>query len=66
MINTAVGGSMCRANVRTGDYNGANINNITSSLSMTLAEAESFITNYDTLRQLPLNSSWPETLGTSD
>lgn len=66
MINTAVGGSMCRANVRTGDYNGANISNITSSLSMTLAEAESFITNYDTLRQLPLNSSWPETLGSSD
>lgn len=66
MINTAVGGSMCRANVLTGDYNGANISNITSSLSMTLEEAENFIKNYDTLRSLSKNSSWPETLGTSD
>ena len=65
-INTAVGGSMCRANVRTGDYNGANISNITSSLSMTLEEAEAFIANYDTLRQLSGNSSWPETLGSSN
>lgn len=66
-INTAVGGSMCRANVLTGDYNGANISNITSSLSMTLEEAENFIANYDTLRQLPKNSSsWPATLGTSN
>ena len=66
MINTAVGGSMCRANVLTGDYNGANISNITSSLSMTLEEAENFIKNYDTLRSLSKNSSWPETLGTSN
>lgn len=66
MINTAVGGSMCRANVRTGDYNGANITNITSALSMTLEEAESFIANYDSLRKLSQNSSWPETLGSSD
>lgn len=66
-INTAVGGSMCRANVLTGDYNGANISNITSSLSMTLEEAENFITNYDTLRQLSKNaSSWPDTLGSSN
>ena len=67
MINTAVGGSMCRANVRTGDYNGANINNITSSLSMTLEEVENFITNYDDIKNLPLNkSSFPEELGSSN
>ena len=66
VINTAVGGSMCRANVRTGDYNGANISNITSSLSMTLEEAETFISNYDTLRSLPKNTTWPNTLGSSD
>lgn len=65
MINTAVGGSMCRANVRTGDYNGANISNITSSLSMTAEEAENFIKNYDSLRKLSGNTSWPETLGSS-
>ena len=67
MINTAVGGSMCRANVRTGDYNGANINNITSSLSMTLEEVENFITNYDEIKSLPLNSSsYPSELGSSN
>ena len=60
--NKAVGGSMCRANVRTGDYNGANISNITSALSMTAAEVEAFIANYATLRQLPLNGGWPQTL----
>ena len=66
-INTAVGGSMCRANVRTGDYNGANINNITSSLSMTLEEVENFIANYDQIRQLSGNiNSFPETLGSSN
>ena len=64
--NKAVGGSMCRANVRTGDYNGANISNITSALSMTLAEVESFIANYDTLRRLSLNSSWPVSLSDGD
>ena len=62
VINTAVGGSMCRANVRTGDYNGANISNITSSLTMTSEEAEAFILNYDNLKSLPGNSSWPEQL----
>ena len=62
MINTSVGGSMCRANVRTGDYNGANISNITSALSRTKEEGEIFIANYSTLRQLDKNSSWPATL----
>jgi hypothetical protein len=62
VYNKSVGGGMCRCNVRTGDYNGANISNITGSLSMTLQEVESFIQNYDTLRQLPKNSSWPQTL----
>lgn len=48
--NVAEGGSMCRANVRTGDYQGANYANITSALSMTLEEVESFIANYDTIK----------------
>ena len=61
----AVGGSMLRANVSTGDYNGANISNITSSLSMTLDEANSFIENYDNLRLLDNNGSWPEVLSES-
>ena len=66
VYNEAVGGSMCRANVRTGDYNGANISNITSALSMTEEEVESFIANYDTLRQLPKNNAWPSTLSSSN
>ena len=65
VINTATGGSMCRANVRTGDYNGVNISNITSSLSMTLAEAEMFIDNYQEIRALDKNSKLPETLDES-
>ena len=62
IFQEAVGGSMCRANVSTGDYNGANISNITSSLSMTLEEANAFIDNYDILRTLSKNSSWPTVL----
>lgn len=65
VINTATGGSMCRANVRTGDYNGVNISNITSSLSMTLEEAEKFIENYDAIRQLSKNTSLPAALDES-
>ena len=65
VINTAVGGSMCRANVRTGDYNGVNISNITSSLSMTLEEAESFVNNYDSIRTLDKNGNLPAELGES-
>lgn len=62
VINTATGGSMCRANVRTGDYNGVNISNITSSLSMTSEEVERFIDNYSQIRQLDKNKNLPETL----
>ena len=65
VINKAVGGSMCRANVRTGDYDGANISNITSCLSMTKEEIENFITNYNTLKALPKNTSWPSELSAS-
>ncbi len=65
VFQEAVGGSMCRANVSTGDYNGANISNITSSLSMTLEEANAFVANYDTLRALEKNVSWPQTLDES-
>ena len=65
VINAATGGSMCRANVRTGDYNGVNISNITSSLSMTLAEAEMFIENYSDIRALDKNSKLPVILDES-
>ena len=62
VINTAVGGSMCRANVRTGDYNGANISNITSALTMTSEEVENFIMNYNDMKSLPGNTNWPAEL----
>lgn len=61
VINKAVGGSMCRANVRTGDYNGANFSNITSCLSMTKEEIESFISNYDSIKD-NLTGGAPESL----
>lgn len=65
VTNKAVGGSMCRANVRTGDYVGANFDNITSCLTMTKAEIESFITNYATI-QPTLTGNAPETLSASN
>lgn len=61
VINQAVGGSMCRANVRTGDYVGANFNNITSPLSATKEEIEAFITNYDSIKS-GLIGTVPESL----
>ena len=61
VINKAVGGSMCRANVRTGDYVGANFSNITSCLSMTKAEIENFISNYASIKEV-LTGGAPETL----
>lgn len=66
VYNEAVGGSMCRANVRTGDYNGANISNITSALSMTNEEVELFIANYDTLKGLSKNTSWSSSLSSGE
>lgn len=48
--NVSMAGSMCRANVRTGNYDGANITNITRALSMTLEEVETFIENYDSIK----------------
>ena len=65
VFQEAVGGSMCRANVSTGDYNGANISNITSALSMTLEEANLFIENYSYLSSLSKNSAWPNALSDS-
>ena len=65
IFQEAIGGSMMRANVSSGDYNGANISNITSSLSMTKEEAYQFISNYDLLKSLDKNVSWPETLNDS-
>ena len=64
VVNKAVGGSMCRANVRTGDYNGANFSNITSALSMTKAEVEYFITNYDSIKS-KLTGNPPDSLDQS-
>lgn len=61
VINQAVGGSMCRANVRTGDYVGANFDNITSPLSATKEEIEAFITNYDSIKS-GLVGTVPESL----
>ena len=65
VINKAVGGSMCRANVRTGDYVGANFSNITSCLSMTKEEAEAFIANYDNIKG-SLTGNPPASLSASD
>ena len=65
VTNKAVGGSMCRANVRTGDYVGANFDNITSCLTMTKAEIENFITNYTSIKSV-LTGSVPETLSSSN
>lgn len=61
VINKAVGASMCRANVRTGNYVGANFSNITSCLSMTKEEIENFISNYATIKDV-LTGNPPETL----
>lgn len=61
VINKSVGASMCRANVRTGDYVGANFSNITSCLSMTKEEIENFIANYSTIKNV-LTGNVPETL----
>lgn len=65
VINKAVGGSMCRANVRTGDYHGALFDNITSALSMTKEEIELFITNYASIQPY-LRSGAPATLSDSN
>jgi hypothetical protein len=58
--NVSMAGSMCRANVRTGDYDGANIINITRALSMTLEEVENFIDNYDSIKD-NLTGNVPQT-----
>ena len=61
VINKAVGGSMCRTNVRTGDYVNGSFSNFTSRLSMTNEEAEYFITNYDTIKTVLIGNP-PSTL----
>lgn len=61
VYNVAVGASMCRANVRTGDYKGASLWGISSALSMTDEEVEYFIDNYETIRN-ETGNGWPETL----
>lgn len=64
VINKAVGGSMCRANVRTGDYVGASFANITSCLTMTKEEIENFISNYSTIKDV-LTGGAQQTLDSS-
>ena len=63
--NVAVGGSMCRANVRTGNYAGLNYDNITSALTRTKEENEYFINNYDTIKNIPQNASFPDSINSS-
>ena len=63
--NESVGGSMCRANVRTGNYVGAVYSNITSALSMTSTEIENFITNYATIKD-SLASGAPSEMSSGD
>ena len=63
--NESVGGSMCRANVRTGNYVGAVYANITSALSMTNEEIENFITNYATIKD-SLSSGAPSEMNSGD
>ena len=63
--NESVGGSMCRANVRTGNYVGAVYANITSALSMTNEEIENFITNYATIKD-SLASGAPSEMNSGD
>jgi len=56
VINVAVPGSMCRANVRTGineavgSYKGAVFENISSAITMTNQEIEDFISDYDNIK----------------
>lgn len=64
VINVALGSSMCRANVRTGDYVHALSNNVLRSLTQTSAEKESMITNWSSIAQV-LNDEH-ETLSASD
>lgn len=51
VINQALGSSMCRANVRTGDYVNALSHNLILSLSQTIEEKQYLIDNWATIRQ---------------
>ncbi len=62
VYNVAAGSSMCRANVRTGDYVNAYAVNILYSLSQTLEEKNSIIANWDTIKQSMTAVSGYETL----
>ncbi len=55
VINQALGASMCRANMRTGDFVGGNANNITRCLSQTLEEKEYLIEHWAEINPLLKN-----------
>lgn len=61
VVNLALGSSMCRANVRTGDYVGGNAYNISRALTQTSAEKETLIANWDSIRT---NFSNPDAMTT--
>lgn len=62
VYNESLGSSMCRANVRTGDYVNAYAINIMYALTQTLEEKENIINNWDTLKQVMTSVSGYETL----
>lgn len=52
VYNEALGSSMCRANVRTGNFVHGKAANIIRALTMTTEEKQNLITNWDTIRQV--------------
>lgn len=52
VINKSLGSSMCRANVRTGNYVNALSHNLIFSLSQTAEEKQYLIDNWSTIRQV--------------
>ena len=62
VYNEALGSSMARANVRTGDYVNAMSYNLLLSLSQTREEKQFIINNWSTIRQLLIDPNTFETL----
>ena len=63
VYNKSLGSSMCRANVRTGDYVDALSYNVMYSLSQTAEEKQDLIDNWQTIRQSLID---PNTFPTLD
>lgn len=66
VYNTALGSSMARANVRTGDYVNALSHNILRSMSQTVEEKNTMIANWDTIRLALRDPGTYTTLSDSD